>query len=116
VAGESFHPYGGQHQIDLERGRRYLRGVVAPQCIRIVPLSLANPRRIARQLNEPQREDVPGTDGSQCRNLASHRAHCSRATPAGAKSVQGLECRRGEQFDFGWMDFLERGKQCLELS
>ena len=43
VAGESFHPHGRQHQVYLERGRRDWSGVVAPQRIRTVPLTLANP-------------------------------------------------------------------------
>ena len=44
VAGESFHPHGRKHQVDLERGRCRWRGVVAPQRIWIVPLTPANPR------------------------------------------------------------------------
>ena len=44
VAGESFHPHGRQYQVDLERSRRHWRGVVALECIWIVPFPLANPR------------------------------------------------------------------------
>jgi len=44
MAGESFHSHGRKHQVDLERGRCHLCGVVAPQRIWIVPLTLADPR------------------------------------------------------------------------
>lgn len=55
MAGESVHPHGRQHQVDLERCRGDWRGVVAPQCFWIVPLALSHPRRIAKQLGEWQR-------------------------------------------------------------
>lgn len=46
VVGESFHPHGRQHQVDLERRRRHWRGVVAPRRFWVVPLPLAYPHRL----------------------------------------------------------------------
>ena len=50
VAGESFHPHGRQHQVDLERSRGHRRGVVAPECIWTVSFPLANPRWVKNEL------------------------------------------------------------------
>ena len=47
MADQSVHPNGKFHQVNLERSRRNLRVIVAPQCIWIVPLPLSSPRRIA---------------------------------------------------------------------
>ena len=44
LAGQPFHPDGGKYQINFERTRGHLRGVVAPQCIWTVPLALAYSR------------------------------------------------------------------------
>ncbi len=33
MAGESLHPHGGKHQVDLERRRRHRSCVLAPKCI-----------------------------------------------------------------------------------
>jgi len=43
VAGESFHPHGGQYQVDLERRRRDWCGFVAPECVWAISFPLAHP-------------------------------------------------------------------------
>jgi hypothetical protein len=45
LVGESIYSNGRQHQVDLECSRGDRGGVVAAQCIWIVPLSLAYPCR-----------------------------------------------------------------------
>lgn len=50
MVGESFHPHGRQYQVDLERSRRHLRGVVAPECIWTISFPLAYPRWLINEL------------------------------------------------------------------
>ena len=49
LAGESFHPHGGQHQVNLERRRSHWRGVVAPERIWTVSFTLANTRWVTKK-------------------------------------------------------------------
>lgn len=46
LACESFHSYGRQYQVYLERSRGHLRRTLAPQRIWFVPLALSYPRRM----------------------------------------------------------------------
>jgi len=43
LVGESLHPHGKQYQVNFERSRSDCRGVVAPECIWVVPLVIAYP-------------------------------------------------------------------------
>src|ERR1700730_4504962 len=47
VAGESLHPHGRKHQVDLERGRRHRCGVLAPECIWTVSFPLTDTRWVS---------------------------------------------------------------------
>ena len=48
MAGESLHPHGGKHQVDLERRRRNRRRVLAPECIWTDSLPLEDTRWIGK--------------------------------------------------------------------
>jgi len=56
LAGESFHPHGVEHQINLERCGGDLRGLVAPQRLWIVPFPFEYPCRLAKPTTERQAE------------------------------------------------------------
>ena len=45
VVGESLHPHGKQHQVNFECSGSDCRRVVATECIWVVPLAVAYPRR-----------------------------------------------------------------------
>jgi hypothetical protein len=45
LAGESFHPYAGNHQVDLELRRRHLRRIVAFERVWALSHSFPDPHR-----------------------------------------------------------------------
>jgi hypothetical protein len=81
VAGESLHPHGGKHQVDLERRRRNRSRVLAPECIWTNSFPLADTRWIETLIST---EDIAiprlatGTDTTTVPNAASNRHTKSR--------------------------------------
>ena len=51
MAGESLHPHGGKHQVDLERRRRNRGRVLAPECIWTNSFPLADTRWIEKLIS-----------------------------------------------------------------
>jgi hypothetical protein len=84
VAGEPIHTHGGKYQVDLEWGRRNLRGVVASECIWTLSLIAANPGRVTKKhsgLNTRQMETNLGLTVDAPKATTSAVIDAMEATP-----------------------------------